>query len=230
LKSVFAGHPLVDTLAAEAGQAETPREMELVGLFPGSRQREVRNNFPTMLAAAKELRRVRPHLRFAVAAASDELAGPLAVIRREMGWSESDCPIGLRDSRRLMRRAGAGMVASGTATVEAACLGMPLTIVYRVSELTYWVARTVVKVPHLGMINLLAKREIAREFLQTAAQPWAIAAEVERLLEDKAARARQLEDLREVASRLGSGGASKRAAEAVLATLDSTQPPKDPFR
>lgn len=217
LKSVFAGHPLLDTLAVEPTPG--PGDPYLVGLFPGSRLREVNKNFPVMLAAAGCLRRERPDLRFAAAAASPRLAEELAVLRAAAGWTETDCPIGVRDSRLLMRRAAAGMVASGTATVEAACLGMPLAIVYRVAWLTYWVGRAVVRVPFLGMINLLANREIAREFLQSAARPEAIAKEILRLLADPEARKRQLEDFAEVIDRLGGGGAAERAADAITAEL-----------
>ncbi len=218
LRSVFAGHPLVDALAAEPPQT---REPDLVGLFPGSRMREVRKIFPVMLAAARRMRAVRPELGFATAAPSERIAGQLAALRTEAGWNAAEMPVGVRDSRRLMARAAAGMVASGTATVEAASLGMPLVIVYKVAALTYWVGRAVVKVPFLGMINLLAGREIAREFLQGKARPDAIAAETLRLLDaDGEARTRQLADLRDVVDHLGGGGAAERAADAVLGVLD----------
>ncbi len=218
LKSVFAGHPLVDALAAEPPQT---RESDLVGLFPGSRSREVRKIFPVMLDAARRMRETRPELRFATAAPSEPIADELALIRAAAGWSEEELPIGVRDSRRLMARSAAGMVASGTATVEAASLGMPLVIIYKVAALTYWVGRAVVRVPFLGMINLLAGREIAREFLQGAARPDAIAAELLCLLETNGkARARQLADLHEVVTRLGGGGAAERATDAVLSVLD----------
>lgn len=218
LKSIFAGHPLVDATAAEAGDPPA-REPDLVGLFPGSRQREVRKNFPVMLAAAQRLRALRPGLRFAAAAVSESRAAELRAARDEAGWSEADCPVSAGASRRLMRRAAVGLVASGTATVEAACLAMPLLIIYRVAWLTYGVGRAVVRVPYLGMINLLAGREIAREFLQSRARPGAIADDALRLLENAAARERQLADLREVVGKLGGGGAGGRAAEAILAEL-----------
>ncbi len=214
LRSVFVGHPLIDSLAAEEPQT---RETSLVGLFPGSRRREVHKIFPVMLAAADHMRRERPELRFATSAPSEPMARELAALRTMAGWSEADCPIGVGDARRLMGRATAGMVASGTATVEAASLGMPLVIVYKVAPLTYWVGRAVVRVPFLGMVNLLAEREIAREFLQGAARPGAIAAEMLRLLDGAGeARARQVADLREVVERLGGGGAAERAADAIL--------------
>ena len=223
LRSVFAGHPLVDALAAEPPQV---REPDLVGLFPGSRTREVRKIFPVMLAAARRMRATRPELRFATAAPSERIAGELATLRTAAGWHADKLPIGVRDSRRLMARAAAGMVASGTATVEAASLGMPLVIVYKVAALTYWVGRAVVRVPFLGMINLLAGREISREFLQGAARPGPVAEETLRLLDAHGeARARQLADLREVVRRLGGGGAAERAADAVLGVLDGASSP-----
>ena len=215
LRSVFAGHPLIDALAAEPPH---PREPELVGLFPGRRTREVRKIFPVMLAAARRMCVARPELRFATAAPSERLAAELAALRDAAGWREDDLPVGVRDSRRLMARAAVGMVASGTATVEAASLGMPLVIVYKVAGLTYLVGRAVVRVPFLGMVNLLAGREIAREFLQGAAQPGPIAEATLRLLGGEA-RERQLADLQEVVQHLGGGGAAERAADAVLEVL-----------
>ena len=144
LRSVFAGHPLIDALAAEPPQA---REPDLVGLFPGSRMREVRKIFPVMLTAARQMRATRPELRFATAAPSERIAAELSTIRAEAGWNAAELPIGVRNSRRLMARAAVGMVASGTATVEAASLGMPLVIVYKVAALTNWVGRAEVRVP-----------------------------------------------------------------------------------
>ncbi len=219
LRSVFVGHPLIDALAAEPPQT---REPTLVGLFPGSRQREVQKIFPVMLAAARFMQEERPALRFATAAPSERMARLLAALRAEAGWSKAECPVGVGDARQLMGRAAVGMVASGTATVEAASLGMPLVIVYKVAPLTYWVGRAVVRVPFLGMVNLLADREIAREFLQGEARPEAIAAETSRLLDtDGEARRQQIADLREVVERLGGGGAAERAADAILPLLES---------
>ena len=223
LRSVFAGHPLVDALAAEP---PVTREADLVGLFSGSRRREVSKIFPVMLAAARRMQAARPELRFATAAPSERIAAELRVLLRAGGWREADCPVSVGDSRRLMARSAAGMVASGTATVEAASLGMPLVIVYKVAPLTYWVGRAVVRVPYLGMINLLAEREIAREFLQGAARPGHIAEEMLRLLDgDGEARTRQLADLAEVVRKLGGGGAAEKAAEAVLGVFTETASP-----
>ncbi len=223
LKSIFVGHPLLDALAAEQRRQGSSRERVsgLVGLFPGSRQREVRKIFPIMLNAARELQQRHPALHFAGAAPSTRIAAELRTLRSSAdgGWTEENCSIGVGNSRKLMQEAAAGMVASGTATVEAASLGMPLVIVYKVAPLTYWVGRAVVRVPFLGMVNLLAEKEIAREFLQGAARPGNIAAEMERLLHDPEIRAAQLTALAGVVEKLGGGGADRRAAEAILALL-----------
>ncbi len=217
LRSKFVGHPLIDALAAEPPQTRHP---DLVGLFSGSRRREVSKIFPVMLAAARLLARERPGLRFATAAPSERIAHELAALRDAAGWTAEELPIGIGTSRQLMGRAAAGMVASGTATVEAASLGMPLVIVYKVAPLTYWVGRAVVRVPYLGMINLLSEREIAREFLQGAARSEAIAAEMLRLLDETGGvRRQQIIDLRAVVEKLGGGGAAERAAKAILAEL-----------
>ncbi len=218
LRTVFAGHPLVEQIAA--GSETVPRDLELIGLFPGSRGREVRKIFPVLLETARRLRRERSALRFAAPAASEARAREL----RELAaaFPEVGCevlPPG--SSRGLMRRAAAGLVASGTATVEAALCGLNFAVVYRVSPLTYWVGRAVVRVPFLGMVNLLAEKEIAREFIQGDARPEALAAEVLRLLEDPAARATQTRELAAVTAKLGQGaGASANAAGAILGLLE----------
>jgi lipid-A-disaccharide synthase len=111
------------------------------------------------------------------------------------------------------------MVASGTATLEAAFFGLPLVILYHVAWLTYVIGRRLVRVPFLGMPNILAGREIAREYLQDAARPADIAPEMLRLLDDPAARGQIIKDLASVIDQLGERGAARRAAEAVLEEL-----------
>lgn len=220
LRTVFAGHPLVEQLGATAvGGDAVPRDPGLIGLFPGSRGREVRKIFPVLLATARRLRGERPALRFAAPAASEARAAELRALAA--GFPEVGCevlPPG--GSRELMRRAAVGLVASGTATVEAALCGLNFAVVYRVAPLTYWVGRAVVRVPFLGMVNLLAEKEIAREFIQGDARPEALAAEVLRLLEDPAARATQARELAAVTAKLGrEAGASANAAGAILGLL-----------
>ena len=218
LRTVFAGHPLAEQIPPEP--TAEPRDPALVGLFPGSRGREVRKIFPVLLETARCLRRERPTLRFAAPAASEARAGELRALAA--GYPEVGCEVLPPGSARgLMHRAGVGLVASGTATVEAALCGLNFAVVYRVAPLTYWVGRAVVRVPFLGMVNLLAGKEVAREFIQGAARPAVLAAETLRLLEDPAARATQTLELAAVTAKLGRGaGASANAAAAILGLLE----------
>jgi lipid-A-disaccharide synthase len=119
----------------------------------------------------------------------------------------------------LMQRAVAGMVCSGTATLEAAYFGLPMIILYKVAWLTWVVGKRLVKVEFLGMPNLLAGREIVREFLQDAAQPEAIAGEVLRLVNHAEVRSGVQRELAAVIEKLGTPGAGARAAQVIAATL-----------
>ncbi len=213
LKTVFVGHPMVDSFAAKKTGAA--RDGKLVGMFPGSRAKEVSKIFPVLVAAAGRMRESDGTLRFEAAAASPQLGEMM----RAIAGGEGFVKIAVRDSHGLMQRAGAGMVASGTATLEAAYFGMPMLIVYKVAWLTWLVGKRLVRVPFLGMPNILAGREIAREFLQDAAQPEAIAEEMLRLLADENARAAIARELAGVIAKLGGPGAAVRAAEAICAVL-----------
>jgi len=119
----------------------------------------------------------------------------------------------------LLGAARAGIVASGTATVEAALLALPMVVVYRLSPLTFALGKPFVQVPHYAMANLIAGREVVRELIQRDFRPTAVAAETLALLEDGPRREAVLAGLAETRVRLGGGGASRRAAEAVAAEL-----------
>ena len=212
LKTVFVGHPLLDSLAAKRGAL--PREETLVGLFPGSRKKEVSRIFPVMLETAKAMRKARPDLRFEAAAASETLAATMRTMA--MG---SPVTVRLGGSQELMNEAVVGMVTSGTATLEATFFELPFVLVYRVAPLTWTVGKRLVRVPFLGIANILAGREIIREFLQDAAEPAPLADELLSMLNNPEKREAQQAEFRQVIAGLGSGGASVRAAEAILAEI-----------
>lgn len=214
LKTEFVGHPMLDSLGAKV--SGTPRDPALVGLFPGSRRREVRKIFPVMLEAAALLGRQRPGLRFEAAAASEAMRA--LMLEYAATHPELNCAVGLKNSHELMQRAAAGLVASGTATMEAAFFRLPFALIYKVAWLTYTIGRRLIKVPWLGMPNLLVQREVVREFIQQKAQPQAMADELVRLLDEKG-RKRFLADMEEVIASLGQPGAAKQAAKAVLKEL-----------
>jgi lipid-A-disaccharide synthase len=213
LKTVFIGHPMLDSLAAK--KIETPRDETLVALLPGSRRREVRKIFPVMLATARRMKQARAELRFESAAASEKAATMMRALAKKCGDADL-CEIRVGGAHELMQRATAGMVASGTATMEAAYFRLPFVLIYKVAWLTWVVGKQLVRVPFLGMANILAGREIVREFLQEAAEPVAIADEMLRLLNDPPARQAQVREMDAVIAQLGETGAASRAADAIL--------------
>lgn len=213
LHTDFVGHPMAAHVAP-AGDKE--RNPNLFAILPGSREREVRKIFPVMLDAAKQVLARRPHTVFASAASSEKLQTLMRGMAAKAGVG---CYIGLRNARDLMLNASAGLVASGTATLEATLCGMPYALVYKVAPLTYVVGRAVVKVSHLGMANLLAGKEIVKEFIQSDATPTALTTESLRLLDDPAARATMRENFSAVRAKL-IAPASTTPARAVLAALE----------
>jgi lipid-A-disaccharide synthase len=216
LRTIFVGHPMIENLAKRwAGQARDPN---LMGLFPGSRSREVKKIFPVMLAAAAEIAAERPASRFEVAAASQALAREMQNLVRNSSLRDR-VDVRTADASGIMQRACAGMVASGTATLEAAYFRLPFVLVYKVSWPTYFAARLVMKTNHLGMPNVLAGREIVPEFLQHEARPKAIARSVSQLLDGSAARDQMISEFDAIIEKLGETGASAKAAHAIIREL-----------
>ena len=217
VRTTFVGHPLMDGLAPEVEEAVFRAELRvgpghrILGLLPGSRPQELARHLEPMLAAARELTGSRPDLVAVL---------PLAPGLEPSGWRPSDV-----GRVRLVRGrthatqafATACAVASGTATLETALLGTPLAIVYRTGWLNYAVARRVVKLPRIGLPNILAGSEVAPELLQSAFTPARLAATLAPWLDDPAERARRREGLALVRERLGGPGASRRAAELLWA-------------
>ena len=216
-RATFVGHPLVDEL--EDARVTTERDPGLVALLPGSRETEVARLFPMMLDVAERLRLAHPELRFAVPAANARLRAMLEEMagRRDLGGA-----LGIRDggAHELMQSAACGVVASGTATVEAAYYGLPYCLVYKLAWPTYLIARMVVKIRFIGLVNILADEEVVREFVQAEADACQVVPVLERFLGDPAHREAVQERMREAVAKLGGTGAHERAAARVAAWLD----------
>jgi len=212
LSSEFVGHPMAAKLQILGDEARNPN---LFALLPGSREREVRKIFPVMLAAAKIVRARRPQTVFASAASSEKLQ---ALMREMAAQAGVGCEVGLHNARELMQTAAAGLVASGTATLEATLCGLPYALVYKVAPLTYLAGRAVIRVPHLGMANLLAGKEIVKEFIQQDARASALASESLLLLDDAAHRATMRANFAKVREKLLAPGviSPARAVHEVL--------------
>jgi lipid-A-disaccharide synthase len=216
LRALFVGHPMIERL--QDRKIDTQRDPNSIGLFPGSRSREVRKIFPVMLETACELRKNNRNLRFEVAAASEQLAREMksAVGALDQSQDSEAIQIKVDETAVIMQRAWAGIVASGSATLEAAYFRLPFVLIYRVMWPTYLAARLVVNVKYLGMPNLLADKEVVPEFIQFRAKPRAIVEAVQPLIENANARARMISEFDSIIGRLGETGASERAARAII--------------
>jgi lipid-A-disaccharide synthase len=215
LRTEFVGHPMVEEL--DRHRINQPRESNVIALLPGSRNREIKRIFPVMLKAVKLLLRKNGAIRFEASAASGAAREFMKKLVTEADLG--DIPIGLKNSYELMQRACVGMVASGTATLESSFYLLPFVLIYKVSWLTYFPGRLLIRVDYLGMPNILAGREIIPEFIQHEALPVQIADSVWKLYNDPARRANMVSEMGKVIKLLGGKGAGRRAAEAVVREL-----------
>ncbi|GEL73545.1 lipid-A-disaccharide synthase [Myxococcus virescens] len=218
----YVGSPVVeqvpspDTATAFRERLGLAKDAPTLALLPGSRMGEIRRLLPDMVEAAKRLSAERPGLQVVV---------PLApTIDREEITSRFEgsgvTPI-LVEGRapEVVGASDAAVVASGTAVLEAGLMQRPLVVVYRVSLITYWVGRLMLKVAFVSLINLLAGRRVVPELLQGEMTPERIAEEVRRVWIPGAPREEMLQGLAEMRGRLGETGAATRAAESVLELL-----------
>ena len=213
LKSSFVGNPLVDELE-EKRLPTAHRDARLVGLFPGSREREIARLFPIMIGTAKLMKSSDDTLKFEVPAASLSLAGQIRALLAEAGAGDL-IEVSIGGSHSLMQRACCAVIASGTATLEAAYYGLPYCLVYRVAPLTYLLARMLVKIEHIGLVNILAEEGVVEELIQARAEPVAVASSLRGFLESPAKRDALQARLAEISAKLGGKGAHRCAARAV---------------
>lgn len=215
------GNPLLDALGEDPGRDALAARFGLdparpiVGLLPGSRRREVENLLPDMLGAWRLLRGRMPDLQGIIPVAETLKRADLEP------YLDSGGGIALveGDAGAVMHLMDAAVVASGTATLQTALHGKPLVVVYRLSPLTYLLGRMLVKVRHIGLVNIVAGEEVAPELIQGAVTPENIAARLHPLLVDGEERRRAIERIAAVRGKLGPAGASERAAAEVLNVL-----------
>ena len=217
LKATFVGNPLVDELEEKRLPASR-RDDRLVGLFPGSREREVARLFPMMVETAKRLKSSDGDLKFEVPAASAKLAEQIRGLMAQAGAGEL-IAVTTGGSHSLMQRAGCAVVASGTATLESAYYGLPYCLVYRVAPLTYMLARMLVKIEHIGLVNILAGEGVVEELIQAKAEPVSVSRSLKGFIDSPAKREALRARLAETTAKLGGKGAHERAAHAVAGWL-----------
>jgi lipid-A-disaccharide synthase len=224
LRTDFVGHPLVETTRKVREAADEPLPWTgspRVALLPGSRRQELERILPSLLGAASRVAEKFPSASFILAAASDEMAELARAIITRQPTKAPRLEIVRGSTRQILKQADAAWVASGTATLETALMDCPMVVVYRTSRMTYEVGKRLIKVPFLGMVNLLAGRELCPELLQDAATPEKLAAAITPLLTDTPERRAMKDGLAEVRAKLGDGGAAENVATALLDELSA---------
>jgi lipid-A-disaccharide synthase len=224
VRCTFVGHPLLDEVAPSYDRDELRKRFGLdssapvVGLLPGSREHEVRALFPMMLRAASQLARRHPGAQFIVAQASSITSEVLMSLSAEAGVKVY---VAKDQASEVMAASDVLLVASGTATLQAAVIGTPMVLVYHTGWLNYWLARWLIRIKWIGLVNIVAGRSVVTELIQQDARPERMGAEASRLLADGRAAGDMRVELRRVREALGSPGASRRAAAVVLAECRS---------
>jgi lipid-A-disaccharide synthase len=216
----FIGHPLVGAVHASLDREAFFREQnldpqkKLVTILPGSRAAELRQHLPILREACQRIHRESP-VQFVLAAAPETNVASL----RE-GWPPKlPVKVVVGQTYNALAASDAAIVSSGTATIEAALLDVPMVVVYRVTPLTALLAKPLVRTPFFSMVNLIAGKRAVPELIQNDFTPDGVASEVLRLLNDQSARESLCRDLAEVRLRLGPPGAVDRAADAILQLL-----------
>lgn len=209
IDATFVGHPLLDR-AAELPERDAARATlglarsdRVLALFPGSREQEIERHLDAFVGAARELQRRDPSLKVIVS------------IAPHVSVSDARCPFPMMRSASftIFRAADAALCKSGTTTLEAAVTGCPLVVAYRTSPITYAAARWLVKIPNIGLVNVVAGHRVAPEFVQDALQPFAVADALAPLLDHGSKeRAEMIAGLAAVRAALGTPGAAARAA------------------
>lgn len=222
LATTFVGHPLIDGLQTRYTRQEFFEQLHikpnapLLALLPGSRKQEINSLLPPMLASALGLKKIHPQLEIAVSKAA-------TIEAKHIKTLVQDAPavhIVENQTYDLMKHATAALVASGTATLETACFATPFAIAYHVSPLSYAIGKRVVKIPNIGLANIVAGEQVAREFIQHDLIPEKIIPELEKLLFDETYRSDRITRLKKVKAKLGEPGSSVKTARLILQQLD----------
>ncbi len=215
----FVGHPLLDIVRPSLPRDEARRlfgvreDGPVVLLMPGSRRQEIDRLLPVMLAAMEKVAENAPDCQFFLPVASTISQ---EILQNILKGYKIEVRLTAGNTYDLMNLGTVAVAASGTATLEATILGLPTVIVYKMAPLTYLLGKILVKIPDIGLPNIVAGRRIVPELVQDDASAANIARETLAILTDSAVRARMAADLAAVKARLGESGAVSRAAEVIL--------------
>ena len=219
--ATYVGHPLLDgdTPMADTGHAVDGSDKEIViGLLPGSREKEVIRNLPVMLSAAETIQSEQKQVKFIISQAPTVKKDFMDAIIAEHG-SHVDHRVSTDQMGKVFKACRLVIAVSGTVTLEAAIWGIPMVIIYQLSPLSYWLGRFLIRVEHIGLVNLIAGRRVVPELIQKDASPANVARIVMELLADDERLEKMKTGLAEARAILGQAGASNKVAEIALGML-----------
>lgn len=211
----FVGHPLLDVVKVTQDRDVALREIGLqqgkpvIALLPGSRRKEIAHHLPVMVDAATQLKRIQRAQFFCVRANTLERTE----LQKELNRAGFVIPIVEAGRYDAVNAADLVWAASGTATLETALLEKPMIVVYRVSWITYWLARLLVNVKYIGIANIIAGKPIVPELVQSELSAERLVRESQAILNDHDARQGMIANLSQLRGQLGSPGAANRVAE-----------------
>lgn len=220
--AVYVGNPLLDEAGPKISKEAFCRKhglssaQPLVGLLPGSRAQEIGRILPVMLGACRLLGQNQPSLQFVLGLAPGASRETAEGVVRGFGLR---VPAAEGQSRDLMAHSDLVLAASGTATLECGIIGTPMIIIYKTSWISYLLGRMLVKVPYIGLVNLVAGKKLAPEFIQHEARPGAIFLMAQMLLAEGRPRQSVKDELAKIPGLLGEPGAARRAAGEILGLL-----------
>jgi lipid-A-disaccharide synthase len=218
----YVGNPLTDQVEISEARVPflqrlgIPADAPVIGLFPGSRESELRYNLPTLLATAQIVQQAHPQVHFLVPAASTLGTERLDAAITQAGGGNLPLTVVAESVYNVANATDAVLAVSGTVTLQVALVGTPLLLIYRVASMTYAIARHLIKVPFIGLPNIIAGREVAREFVQDEADPQVLGAELNKILANPAHAAALRQGLALVREKIGPGGCSERVAQMAI--------------
>jgi lipid-A-disaccharide synthase len=219
------GHPLLEEIPTDLDGKSVRTELGLhqtypvLALLPGSRREEVANLLPIMVKAAEKIRSKHTRLKCLLPRA---LTIPVELVEENLKKSSLDVQVIPGDVYRVLKACDLALVASGTATLEAAILETPMIIVYRVSFFSYWIGRMVISVPFIGLVNLVAGEEVVPELIQGDVTPERLAQAAMDILEHDDRRGDMIRKLRRLRETLGQGSASEKTARIALEMIEAS--------